>query len=218
MSGSKNDLGFAAVRSCPLPPRYCGVAPRSPLFSGLHPAPLLPQQKLRRFICYFYETIKVTKSVFKRKGPLENLLWGTPQCHCGVIPAVTFGHAPPFALRVVSSSARGNVPFRALWGKSTPQSGDVPPSGLCKGCPLAYAFADFSRIRKVSAGVGCIIPQKEGHGESSPQQAPLFKGSCRPQGRLRGMGNPPHKKTSPHLTVWAGLSLDCLSNNQTTLS
>ena len=65
-------------------------------------APLLPQQKLRRFICYFYETIKVTKSVFKRKGPLENLLWGTPRSGLcvydtrsrGVIPAVTFGHAP----------------------------------------------------------------------------------------------------------------------------
>lgn len=43
---------------------------------GSVPAPLLPQQKLRRFICYFYETIKVTKSVFKKKGPLENFLWG----------------------------------------------------------------------------------------------------------------------------------------------
>ena len=66
----------------------------------------------------------------------------------------------PFALRVVSSSARGDVPFRALWGKSTPRSGDVPPSGFCKGLPLAYAFADFSRIRKVSAGVGRIAPQR----------------------------------------------------------
>ena len=34
------------------------------------------------------------------------------------------------------------------------------PQGISKGKPLRYAFADFSRKRKVSASVGGMSPQK----------------------------------------------------------
>ena len=34
------------------------------------------------------------------------------------------------------------------------------PQGISKGKPLRYAFGYFSRKRKVSAGVGCVSPQK----------------------------------------------------------
>lgn len=110
--------------------------------------------------------------------------------HAAVFPRSDLRSRSPFALRVVSSSARGDVPFRALWGKSTPRSGDVSPSGFCKGLPLAYAFADFSRIRKVSAGVG-----RNAKAESwrTPQRG-VWETS--PQIEVR--------RISPHIPWWEG--------------
>lgn len=103
----------------------CGEDSPCPSFCGImHPTPALT----------FLIREKSAKA-YARGHPLHNPEGETRTGLCvydtrsRVSPAVTFGHAPPFALRVVSSSARGNVPFRALWGKSTPRSGDVPPRG-----------------------------------------------------------------------------------------
>ena len=109
----------------PYPAFYCGEVSPHPSFCGImHPTPALT----------FLIREKSAKA-YARGHPLHNPEGETRTGLCvydtrsRVSPAVTFGHAPPFALRVVSSSARGNVPFRALWGKSTPRSGDVPPRG-----------------------------------------------------------------------------------------
>ena len=40
------------------------------------------------------------------------------------------------------------------------------PQGISKGKPLRYAFADFSRKRKVSASVGGMSPQKRRFAET----------------------------------------------------
>lgn len=103
----------------------CGEGSPCPSLCGImHPTPALT----------FLIREKSAKA-YARGHPLHNPEGETRTGLCvydtrsRVSPAVTFGHAPPFALRVVSSSARGNVPFRALWGKSTPRSGDVPPRG-----------------------------------------------------------------------------------------
>ena len=82
----------------------------------------------------FSYTRKVSKSVCKGV-PLQNPE-GEPTVRLVCLrhtqpwfPRSDLRSRSPFALRVVSSSARGDVPFRALWGKSTPRSGDVPPRG-----------------------------------------------------------------------------------------
>jgi len=57
---------FLHGKESPYPSFYMGRNPHTPLLRGYAP----------RSCGYFYETIKVAKSVFKRKAPLENLLWG----------------------------------------------------------------------------------------------------------------------------------------------
>ena len=148
----------------------------------------------------FSYTRKVSKSVCKgqplakpRGGNTSRLvcLRHTQPC----FPAVTFGHAPLLHLGSFLRQQGGTCPLGHCGGSRHREAVTFPPEEIFKRTPpLENAFGYFYRFIKVAAGAGCVTPQE------------------------RGMGNPPHKKTSPHLTVWAGLSLDCLSNNQTTLS
>lgn len=104
-------------------------------------------------------------------------------------------HAPLLHLGSFLRQQGGTCPLGHCGGSRHREAVTFPPEEIFKRTPpLENAFGYFYRFIKVAAGAGCVTPQE------------------------RGMGNPPHKKTSPHLTVWAGLSLDCLSNNQTTLS
>ena len=58
----------------------------------------------------------------------------------------------PLGAKMVVYAVRESVVIRPLRGAAP---------GISKGCPLRYAFADFSRKRKVSARVGGMSPQKE---------------------------------------------------------
>ena len=124
--------GFPIPLSCGVTPRLClVVAPRS---------------------CgYFYETIKVAKSVFKRRGPLENLLWGTPRSGLcvydtrsrGVIPAVTFGHAPLLHLGSFLRQQGGTCPLGHCGGSRHREAVTFPPRGFARGCPLHTLLLTF---------------------------------------------------------------------------
>ena len=58
---------------------------------------------------------------------------------------------------MVVYAVRGSVVIRPLRGAAP---------GISKGCPLRYAFADFSRKRKVSASVGGTSPRNQKFDES----------------------------------------------------
>ena len=79
----------------PTPLFYMRKYPHTPLLRGYAP----------RSCGYFYETIKVAKSVFKRKGPLENLLWGDNAKALpwrGVTSSHTFSHSAAVARHSVT--------------------------------------------------------------------------------------------------------------------
>ena len=180
MSGSKNDLGFAAVRSCPLPPRYvqrssphlfCGeVSPHSSLWS------YAPHTRTD-----FSYTRKVSKSVCKgqplakpRGGNTSRLvcLRHTQPC----FPAVTFGHAPLLHLGSFLRQQGGTCPLGHCGGSRHREAVTFPPEEIFKRTPpLENAFGYFYRFIKVAAGAGCNDkakpwrnPAREGYGEPSP--------------------------------------------------
>ena len=95
LSGSKNDLGFAAVRSCSLPPRY--VRRNSPHFYlwGSFPHSSLWSYAPHARTDFSY-TRKVSKSVCKGQPLAKPRGGNVTASRCRLPPQCPKGHVPPY--------------------------------------------------------------------------------------------------------------------------